>query len=128
MKVCRITCNKGFPDSSVGKESTCSAGDLGLIPGLGRSAGEGIGYPLLYSGLENSMDCIVHEVAKSHTRLSGFHFHFKVQQGSGWVKPGGFPGPEECRSNSFLQFRFLPTFPSPPVHVPLPQSAGRAPA
>ena len=36
----------GFPDSSVGKESTCNAGDLGLIPGLGRSAGEGIGYPL----------------------------------------------------------------------------------
>ena len=39
----------GFPDSSVGKESTCSVGDPGLIPGLGRSAGEGIGYPLQYS-------------------------------------------------------------------------------
>ena len=39
----------GFPDSSVGKESACNAGDPGLIPGLGRSAGEGIGYPLLYS-------------------------------------------------------------------------------
>ena len=39
----------GFPDSSVGKESTCNAGDPGLIPGLGRSAGEGIGYPLQYS-------------------------------------------------------------------------------
>ena len=46
----------GFPDSSVGKESTCKAEDLGLIPGSGRSAGEGIGYPLQYSGLENSMD------------------------------------------------------------------------
>ena len=50
----------GFPDSSVGKESTCNARDLGSIPGLGRSAGEVIGYPLQYSGLENSTDCIVH--------------------------------------------------------------------
>ena len=40
----------GFPDSSVGKESACNAGDAGLIPGSGRSAGEGIGYPLQYSG------------------------------------------------------------------------------
>ena len=44
-----------FPDSSVGKESTCNAGDLGLIPGLGRSPGEAKGYPLQNSGLENSM-------------------------------------------------------------------------
>ena len=44
---------------SAGKESTCNVGDLGLIPELGRSPGEGKGYPLLYSGLENSMDCIV---------------------------------------------------------------------
>ena len=48
----------GFPHSSVGKESACNAGDPGSIPGLGRSAGEGIGYPLQYSGLENSMDSI----------------------------------------------------------------------
>ena len=53
-----------FPDHSVGKESTCNEGDPDWIPGLGRSAGEGIGYPLQYSGLENSMDCIVHGVAK----------------------------------------------------------------
>ena len=53
----------GFPGSSAGKESTCKAGDLGSIPGLGRSPGEGKGYPLQYSGLENSMDCIVHGVA-----------------------------------------------------------------
>ena len=46
----------GFPDSSVGEESACNAGDLGLIPGLGRSPGEGKGFPLQYSGLENSMD------------------------------------------------------------------------
>ena len=49
-------------------------GDLGSIPGLGRSHGEGKGYPLQYSGLENTMDGIVHGVAKSQTRLSDFHF------------------------------------------------------
>ena len=56
-----------FPESLVGKESACNAGDPGLIPGSGRSPGEGKGYPLQYSGLENSMDCIVHGVAKSQT-------------------------------------------------------------
>ena len=56
-----------FPYGSSGKESTCNAEDLGSIPGLGRSPGEGKGYPLQYSGLENSMDCIVHEVTKSWT-------------------------------------------------------------
>ena len=65
---------KGFPVSSVGKESACNVGDLGLIPGLERSPGEGKGYPLQYSGLENSMDCVVHGVAKSQTQLSHFHF------------------------------------------------------
>ena len=50
---------------SAGKESACNAGDLGLIAGLGRSPGEGRGYPLQYSGLENSMDCRVHRIAKS---------------------------------------------------------------
>ena len=58
---------KGFPDSSVGNESACNAGDPGSIPGLGQSAGEGIGYPLQYSGLEISMDYTVHGVAKSQT-------------------------------------------------------------
>ena len=53
-----------FPCVSAGKESTCNVGDLGLIPGLGRSPGEGKGYPLHYAGLENSMDCIVHGVTK----------------------------------------------------------------
>ena len=57
----------GFPGRSVGKESACNAGDPGSIPGSGRSAGEGIGYPLQCSGLENSMDCKVHGVAKSWT-------------------------------------------------------------
>ena len=64
----------GFPAGSAGKESTCNAGDLGLIPGLGRSPGEGKGYPPQYSGLENSMDCIVHRVTKSQTQLSDCHF------------------------------------------------------
>ena len=53
-------CIPGFPCGSAGKESTSNAGYLGSIPGLGRSPGEGKGYPLQYSGLENSMDCIVH--------------------------------------------------------------------
>ena len=51
-------------------------GDLGSIPGLGRSPGEGKGYPLQCSGLQNPMDCTVHGVAKSQTRLSGFHIVF----------------------------------------------------
>ena len=63
----------GFPGGSAGKESTFNAGDLGSIPGLGRSPGEGNGYPLQYSGLENSMDCTVHGVATSLTGLSDFH-------------------------------------------------------
>ena len=71
----------GFPCGSAGKESACNVGDLSSIPGLGRSPGEGKGYPLQYSGLENSTDSIVHGVAKSWTQLSDFHF----------------PSTEECR-------------------------------
>ena len=56
-----------FPVGSAGKESTCKVRDLGLIPGLGRSPGEGEGYPLHYSGLENSMDYKVHGVTESDT-------------------------------------------------------------
>ena len=66
--------SSGFPCGSAGKETACNAGDLGLIPGLGRSPGEGNSYPLQYSGLENSMDCMVHGVTNSQTRLSDFHF------------------------------------------------------
>ena len=79
---CVYPYNQGFPDSSFGKESASNAGDPGLISGPGRSPGEGKGYPLQYSGLENSMDYIVHGVAKSQTWLRAFHFHT--------VK--GFPG------------------------------------
>ena len=68
----------GFPHGSAGKESTCNVGDLSSIPGLGRSPGKGKGYPLQYSDLENSMDCIVHGVTKSWTGLSDFHLHFQT--------------------------------------------------
>ena len=64
----------GLPSDPAGKESACNAGDLGSIPGLGRSLGEENGYPLQSSGLENPMDCIVHEITKSRTRLSDFNF------------------------------------------------------
>ena len=64
------------PCGSVDKESACNMGDMGSIPGLGRSPGKGKGYPLQYSGLENSKDCIVHRVAKSWTQLSDVHFHY----------------------------------------------------
>ena len=74
----------GFPDDpvgflcgSAGKEPACNAGDLGLIPGLGRSPGEGKGYPLQYSSLENAMDSLGHGVAKSRTQLSHFHLGIK---------------------------------------------------
>ena len=64
---------------SASKESICNVGKMGSIPKLGRSPGEGKGYPLQYSGLENSMDCIVHGVAKSQTQLSDFHFSHDTQ-------------------------------------------------
>ena len=62
-----------LPGGSAGKESACNVRELGLIPGLGRSPGEGKGYPLQNSGLQNSMDSIVHGIAKSQTQLSHFH-------------------------------------------------------
>ena len=69
----------GLPCGSAGKETACSVGDLGSIPGFGRSPGEGKGYPLQYSGLENSTDCIVHGVAKSQTQLSDFSSFHSLQ-------------------------------------------------
>ena len=69
----------GFCCGSAGKESVINAGDLGSIPGLGTSPGEGKGYSSQYSVLKNSMDCIV---TKSQTRLSDFHFYFHVQNSS----------------------------------------------
>ena len=74
-----------FTCSSAGKELTCNEEDLGSIPALARSPGEGKGYPLQYSGLENSMDCIVQGVAKSQTQLSDFHFRRYNFSGLDWV-------------------------------------------
>ena len=70
----------GFHGGSDGKASACNAGDPGSIPGLGQSPGEGNGYPLQYSCLENPMDrgtwwATVHEVTQSWTQLSDYHFH-----------------------------------------------------
>ena len=65
----------GFPGGSAGKETARNDGDLGSTPGLGRSPGEGKGYPLQYSGLENS-ECIVYGVAKSRTGQRDFHFTY----------------------------------------------------
>ena len=78
-----INCGKVFftgifyLPTSAGKESACITGDLGLIPELGRSPGEGNSYPVQYSGLEKSMDSIVHGVAESGTWLSDFHLPVK---------------------------------------------------
>ena len=78
-----------FSGGSDGKGSAHSAGDLGLIPGLGRSPEERKDYPLQYSGLDNSTDCIVHGVAKCQTWLSDFHFTCWTQ-----VFPGSSAGKE----------------------------------
>ena len=94
----------GFPCGSAGKESACNAEDLGLISGLGRS-GEEKGYPLQYSGLENSMDCIVHGVAKSRTQLSDFRFPLSYgdekEKSEGFLDFGGSSG-LRCRHCSSL--------------------------
>ena len=68
----------GFPFGSAGKESACNVGHLGSIPGLGRSPREGKGYLRQHSGLESSMDCIVHGVTKSWTRPSDFPFQVVI--------------------------------------------------
>ena len=80
-----ITHGMGFLCGSAGKESACNAGDLGLIHGLGTSLGDGKGYPLQYSGLENSMQCTVHGVAKSRIWLSDFHFHFFIARSTSFL-------------------------------------------
>ena len=71
-----VTIKWAFLVAQLVNKSACNSGDLDSIPGLGRSPGEGKGYPLQYSGLENCMDCIVHGVAKSRTQLSNLNFHF----------------------------------------------------
>ena len=78
----------GFPAGSAGKESACNVGDLGSIPGLGRSPGPRNSYLLQYSDLENFMDCIVHGAAKSWTQLSDFHFHKVTKLAQPWLAWG----------------------------------------
>ena len=68
----------GFPDSSVGKNHACKAGDLGSIPGLGRCPGEGKGYVLHYSGHENSTDCLVHGFCRVRHNWETFTFTFAI--------------------------------------------------
>ena len=86
-----------FPCGSAGKESVCNEGNLGSIPGLGRSPGEGKGYPLQYCGLENSMDCTVHGVAKSRTLLSDFQLSLSLSLS---VIKLGFPGGSDSKESS----------------------------
>ena len=88
----------GLPLCSAGKESARTVGDLGSIPGLGRSPGEWKGYPLQYSGLENSMDCIVHGVAKSLIRLSYVLSFFSIVTSTGG-EADGTPLQYSCLEN-----------------------------
>ena len=88
---------QSFPCGSAGKESTYNAGDLGLIPGL--IPGEGKGYPLQYSSLENSMDCIVRGVTKNQTRLSDFYFTCSPKTAG---THHGFPSPFKSFSTSII--------------------------
>ena len=91
----------GSPYGSAGKESACKAGDPGSIPGLGRSwTGEGKGYPLQNSGLENSMDCIVHEVAWIDLVLENFKIRQKA--GSFYRIKNKKQGREEWKISSWL--------------------------
>ena len=89
------------PGGSEGKTSACSAGDLGSIPGLGRSPGEGNGNPLQYSCLESPTDggACVHKVAKSRTRLSDFTFTFIQLQG---IKYSAFNTENIIKTNPFI--------------------------
>ena len=97
---------QSFPCGSAGKESAYNMGDLGLIPGLGRSPGEG--YPLQYSGLENSMECVVHGVAKSQIQLSDFYFTCSPKTAG---TRHGFPSSRKPFSTSIIlssHLRLLP--------------------
>ena len=121
--------SKGFPCGSAGKESSCNAGDLDSIPGLVRPSWTRKGYPFQYSGLENSMDCIVHGVAKSQTGLGDFHFSsFSKLVRSDHVKPNSATSLQHCRPSSFhghlpspnhpWTFTVVPSLISLPPRVP----------
>ena len=87
--------SKSFPGGSAGKESNCNVGDLDSVRGLWRSPEEGKGYPLQYSGLDNTMDYIIHKVSKSWTRLS----EFRLFQGSTSCTCGFSPHKRTCWSH-----------------------------
>ena len=73
--------NWGFPDSAVGKESTCNAGDPGSIPGLGRSTGEGVGYPLQYSWASLVAQLVKNPPAKSETWVQSLDLDDPLEKG-----------------------------------------------
>ena len=105
----------GFLGGSDSKESSCNTGDLGSIPGLGRSPGEGNSYPLQYTGLENSRDCIVHGVTKSQTWLSFTQMLFthkqKVICGTIWRNVDGTASDSDTRDyilyNNYFGSKYL---------------------
>ena len=72
---------QGFPDSSVGKESACNAGDSGSIPGLGRSAGEGIGYPLQYSWVSPMAQLVKNSPATQETLVQFLGWEDLLEKG-----------------------------------------------
>ena len=76
--------------------------DLGSIPGLGRSSGEGKGYPLQYSGLENSMDSTVHGVAEILDTVSNFHFHLVARRKNGFITLPGKGGTQHLKNCALL--------------------------
>ena len=99
----------GFPCGSADKESACNAGDLGSIPRLGRSSGEGNGYPLQYSGLENPINrgtwwATVHGVAKSRTELNNFHKTICLGGAKIYLVKQHFPLKPRSSQGHFLAF------------------------
>ena len=101
----------GFPCGSTGKESASSAGDLGLMLGLGRSPGKGKGCPIQYFGLENSMDCIVHGVAKSH-----IHIRWNIQFSSVAQSCLTLCHPMDCSTPGFPVHHQFPELAQTHVH------------
>ena len=114
-------------NSSDGKESVCNAVDPSSVTRSGKYAEEGTGYPLQYSGLENSMDCIVHGVTKSRTRLSNFLFHFQSRV---WLFVT--PGTVACQARLLMGFskqEYWSRLPCPPPgDRPHPEIEPKSPA
>ena len=102
-KNAQTTAQLGFPGDSEVKASASNVGDLGSIPGSGRSPGEGNGNPLQYSGLENSTGYVVHGVTKSWTQLCDFHFHFPLP----FLNPAWTSGSSQFTDGWSLAWRVL---------------------